>query len=133
MDAESLFDRVRSELSLSFPRSFRENYGDFVNLLASNDFNRRFGRANAVKSIDELRGLLRELEALGAPASIIPFMWQQETESRDYYCFDTVSSIGECPVIVFSAHAVVHCWPDFRAFLEWVRNFDSHVALPSGL
>jgi hypothetical protein len=95
--------------------------------LAAPDFRRRFGDANPATSPDDIRELMRELDALGAPPSIIPFMWQQQPEFRDYYGFDTLAETNDCAVVVFAVDAVVHDWPDFRAFLEWAKHSDRNT------
>ena len=122
MNASSFFAAVESELGFSFPSSFRENYDHFVDLLATPDFTSRFGHANVAASPDVIRELMRELDVLGCAPSMIPFMWQQQSEFRDYYGFDSLVKTAECPVVVFAVHTIVHDWPSFRAFLEWIKD-----------
>ncbi len=119
MDPHSFFAAVKSDFGFSFPRSFRETFNEFVHLLATPDFACRFGDANAVTSAD----CIRELHALDCPSSIIPFMWVQQPGFRDYYGFSPLAeSTDECPVVVFADHAVVHDWPDWDSFVDWVKH-----------
>ena len=56
------------------------------------------------------------------PKNLVPFMWVQQLNHIDQYCFDLNSEAKlDCAIEVFAIHAPVARWPDFESFLEWVR------------
>jgi hypothetical protein len=62
---------------------------------------------------------IREARKLGLPESMVAFACESQPEHTDYYCcgFET-----EPAVTAFAVHAVVADWPNFGAFLAWVRR-----------
>jgi hypothetical protein len=57
----------------------------------------------------------------GLPPTLVPFMCERQPATLDVYAFDD-GAAGDPRVVVWSDHAVVADWPDFDAFVRWLRS-----------
>ena len=54
--------------------------------------------------------------------NLIPFLWVQQPNHVDYYCFDIDSRTDtNCSIALFAVHTTVHDWPNFESFLQSVK------------
>ena len=92
-----------------------EPFSDFLSMAKTGELEQRIRRCHVVDgyTTDCLRSL---------PENLVPFMWVQQPNHIDHYCFDLNSDAQlDCAIEVFAVHAPVARWPDFASFLEWVR------------
>jgi hypothetical protein len=55
------------------------------------------------------------------PETLVPFMCERQLATLDVYAFDR-DAAGHARVVVWCDHAVVADWPDFDAFVRWLRK-----------
>src|SRR5688572_20634616 len=74
-----------------------------------------FPKARLLQSSSEIDGASRQL-----PATLLPFMVDEQGQRSDVYAFDLEDSTAD-RVVVWNDHAVVADWNSFDAFLNWLR------------
>ena len=57
----------------------------------------------------------------GLPPDNLPFLLEKQPNHNDYYGFDIHSKAPELAVALFASHAIVETWPNFAAFLDWLK------------
>ena len=94
-------------------------FDEFLALAQTQELNDRIGDAQVANTYQSSP----DNHWCDLPDALIPFMWVRQPEHFDYYCFDTKSKTkNECSVAVFAVHTVVHDWPSFQSFLQWLTQ-----------
>ena len=108
--SKSFFDTYNRHLPVPV-----EPFSNFLAMARTGELAKRINGCHVVDgyTTDCLRNL---------PENLVPFMWVQQLNHIDQYCFDLNSDAKlNCAIEVFAVHAPVARWPHFESFLTWVR------------
>jgi hypothetical protein len=122
---ESKFDMLTHEklreiehaFAFRFPQSFVCSVNDAIAIVGSKRFCDRFPGATLLSSVPEITTARESI-----PECLQPFMRVSECQWPDIYAFDLESVGPEFKVVVWSDHAIVREWDDFRTFWLWVQE-----------
>ena len=108
--SKSFFDTYDRHLPVPI-----DPFSDFLTMARTGELGKRIKGCHVVDgyTTDRLQNL---------PEHLVPFMWAQQLNHIDQYCFDLNSDEKfNCAIEVFAVHAPVGRWPHFESFLAWVR------------
>lgn len=109
---------IEQNMGFHYPPTFWAGFGELSGVAALPRFTEEFPQARQATSAD-VAGAWES----GAPNSLVPFACVDQPTHTDYYCCVREGcQPGRAEVSVFALHTVVADWPDFAAFIAWLRD-----------
>ncbi len=111
---------IENKLGFSYPPSFASSIEGFAVLFGSERFRQAFYESSLLLSVAEIVEARKDV-----PDGLIPFMRNEQPSVSDIYALEPDSNNIEFRVVVWSGHAIVMEWENFRFFVLWVKE---HIA-----
>ena len=114
MDTKTISESFLNAFGRDLP-AVSDSFDEFIGMAKSGELQRRIGDTHVI----EIYG---ENDSWELQKNLIPFMWVQQPNHVDYYCYKlNPNNKPDCAIEVFAVHTSVHGWPNFQSFLQWLK------------